>query len=95
MLVTIIGDSMSPTLQDGDKVYFDTKPGRQIRVNDIVLVKHPYIKKRNLVKRIKNITSDGSVFIQGDNSLCSTDSKSFGMVNKNNILGILKKKKLL
>ena len=83
---------MSPTLQDGDEVYFDKIPCRQIRVNDIVLVKHPYIKKRNLVKRIKNITSDGSVFIQGDNSFCSTDSKSFGTVNKNSILGILKKR---
>ena len=83
---------MSPTLQDGDEVYFDTKPFRQIRVNDIVLVKHPYIKKRNLVKRIKNICPDGSVFIQGDNSICSTDSKSFGTISKSNILGILKKR---
>ena len=83
---------MSPTLQDGDEVYFDTKPCRQARVNDIVLVKHPYIKKRNLVKRIKNICPDGSVFIQGDNSYCSTDSKSFGTISKSNILGILKKR---
>ena len=83
---------MSPTLQDGDEVYFEANPSRKIRINDIVLVKHPYIKNRNLVKRIKNICSDGSVFIQGDNSLCSTDSKSFGTVNKNRILGILKKR---
>tara|TARA_B100000900_G_scaffold185283_1_gene157110 strand:- start:656 stop:922 length:267 start_codon:yes stop_codon:yes gene_type:complete len=83
---------MSPTLQDGDEVYFETKPCRQIRINDIVLVKHPYIKKKNLVKRIKNICSDGSIFIQGDNRFCSTDSNSFGTVDKNNILGILKKR---
>tara|TARA_B100000900_G_scaffold137622_1_gene116588 strand:+ start:110 stop:376 length:267 start_codon:yes stop_codon:yes gene_type:complete len=83
---------MSPTLIDGDEVYFDTKPCRQVRVNDIVLVKHPFIKKRNLVKRIKSICSNGSVFIQGDNSLYSTDSKSFGTINKNSILGILKKR---
>ena len=85
---------MSPTLLDGDKVYFELKPCRKIKINDIVLVKHPYIKQKNLVKRIKNIYSDGSVFIQGDNSFCSTDSKSFGTVNKNNILGILKKRSL-
>lgn len=92
ILVTIVGDSMSPTLLDGDKVYFELKPLKKIRINDIVLVKHPYIKQRNLVKRIKNIYSDGSVFIQGDNSFSSTDSKSFGTVNKNNILGILKER---
>ena len=83
---------MSPTLQDGDEVYFELKPFKKIRINDIVLVKHPYIKQKNLVKRIKYIYSDGSVFIQGDNSFSSTDSKSFGTVNKNNILGILKRR---
>ena len=83
---------MSPTLQDGDEVYFDTKPCREISIDDIVLVKHPYVKQRILVKRIKNICPDGSVFIQGDNRFCSTDSKSFGTVNKNNILGILKER---
>ena len=83
---------MSPTLQDGDEVYFETNPSRKIRINDIVLVKHPYIKNRNLVKRIKNICPEGSVFIQGYNSYCSTDSKSFGTISKSNILGILKKR---
>ena len=29
---------MSPTLQDGDEVYFDTKPRREISIDDIVLV---------------------------------------------------------
>ena len=83
---------MSPTLQDGDEVYFDTKPRREISIDDIVLVNHPYMKQRSLVKRIKNICPDGSVFIEGDNRFCSTDSKSFGTVNKNNILGILKER---
>tara|TARA_Y100000589_G_C26588763_1_gene401482 strand:- start:187 stop:453 length:267 start_codon:yes stop_codon:yes gene_type:complete len=83
---------MSPTLRDGEEVYFDVGPCEDVSINDIVLVKHPYMKQRNIVKRIKDIFPDGSVFIQGDNSLFSTDSKSFGVVSKNNILGILKKK---
>ena len=85
---------MSPTLRDGDEVYFEVIPRANFNINDIVLVRHPFMKKKNLVKRIKNILPDGSIFIQGDNNFYSTDSKSFGAVSKNNILGILKKRSL-
>lgn len=42
------------------------------------------------MKRVKNIHSDGSIFVEGDNKYKSTDSRTFGYVKENQILGILK-----
>lgn len=88
--VKIIGKSMEPAMKDGDSFIFDTSLSEFPQLNDIVLIKHPFIKKKNLVKRVKNIHSDGSIFVEGDNKYKSTDSRTFGYVKENQILGILK-----
>lgn len=81
----ILGHSMEPEIRSGQKVivsnlpYFFKKP----KVNDIVAVEY---KKEVLIKRITRLNSN-EVFIQGDNQKDSLDSKRFGFINRNKILG--------
>ncbi len=78
---------MSPTLESGQNVlvnrlsYFVSKPKNK----DVVAVKDPRDKKV-LIKRINKI-EDGKYFVLGDNQKQSTDSRSFGWVSKNDIIG--------
>ena len=89
--VIVNGDSMWPTLSDGDEVicdlssYDDNKPV----VGDIVLSVHPLKSSVKVVKRIFSIDSEGRVFLKGDNPdpIASTDSHAFGKVEQRQILG--------
>ena len=86
----IVGESMSPTLADGQKVFFSTSEERSPLPNDIVLFSHPY-KRMKLVKRISHITDEGKYFMVGDNPdlLSSEDSHNFGPIAREKIIGIL------
>ena len=81
---------MSPTLADGQKVFFSTSEERSLLPNDIVLFSHPY-KRMKLVKRISHITDEGKYFMVGDNPdlLSSEDSHNFGPIAREKIIGIL------
>tara|TARA_B100000405_G_scaffold157236_1_gene109881 strand:- start:1152 stop:1409 length:258 start_codon:yes stop_codon:yes gene_type:complete len=85
---------MSPTLADGQKVFFSTFEERSPLPHDIVLFSHPY-KRMKLVKRISHITDEGKFFMVGDNPdiLSSEDSHNFGPIAKEKIIGILIKHK--
>ncbi len=80
-------DSMRPSLSNGDYVmvsqlhYLFSKP----KPRDIVVLRHP---KKNLliVKRIDRETPYG-YFVVGDNTAISEDSRSFGTVNRDAIVG--------
>ena len=87
----IVGESMSPTLADGQMVIFSTPEERKPSPNDIVLFSHPY-KRINLVKRISHITDEGKYFMVGDNSdlLSSEDSHNFGPIAGEKIMGVLR-----
>jgi len=90
-LVRINGDSMWPTLRDGDEVecdlsaYSDSLPV----VGDVVLSVHPLRSSVRVVKRVGEISSLGRFFLQGDNPdpLSTTDSHTFGPVAIELILG--------
>lgn len=81
------GESMRPTLLPGQKVLVNKfsfmianpKPG------DIVVVKSPE-DGRLVVKRIDKV-EDGKYFVLGDNPKRSTDSRSFGPIQKKAIFG--------
>lgn len=79
---------MLPLLKPGEEILIDPRAYKRLfpRVNDIVVAKHPYADFR-LVKRVVAVLEDGSCFLRGDNLLESTDSRSFGAVKLEQILG--------
>lgn len=83
-ILKVSGRSMFPTLKSGQYVfvsslpYFFSKP----KIGDIVVVAHEDIQ---LIKRIKK-QKDRAFFVAGDNDRESTDSRTFGNVQRNQIL---------
>jgi nickel-type superoxide dismutase maturation protease len=85
----VTGSSMLPLLQPGDEVLVDPRAYKQVvpQVGDIVVSRHPYRVDVRLVKRVTAVLSDGRCVLEGDNPSDSTDSRSFGAVTLQHILG--------
>ena len=78
------GQSMKPTLRDGEVVLVDRNA--RVGVGDIVVAKHP-IEEGEVVKRIARITDHGHYFLIGDNPDDSIDSRHYGPVTRQYIKG--------
>ncbi len=80
---------MAPLLLDSDVVFVDigayssTPP----QIGDVVVALHPYQRDLQLIKRVTDVTDDGRVFLQSDNPSEGTDSRSFGTISCQRILG--------
>ena len=88
----IDGASMVPTLLDGQEILVDLGAYSSVapEVDDVVLVRHPFYKERTMVKRVTKIWTNPTekrFHIEGDNKTQSTDSRSFGSVTRQKILG--------
>ncbi len=83
------GVSMLPLLQPEDEVLVNLKAYKNSppSLQDIIVVRHPYKPNFYMIKRIVSINEKGEYFIQGDNLYNSTDSRHFGCIKKNLILG--------
>ncbi|MCB1023154.1 MAG: nickel-type superoxide dismutase maturation protease [Acidobacteria bacterium] len=79
------GDSMMPTLKPGARVLVDEKA--KVRARDIVIARHPFKSNVIIVKRIREIDANGNYFLISDNPEDSTDSRTFGAVSSNRIIG--------
>lgn len=79
---------MLPFLQPGDLVLadFEAYGDRLPQVNDIVVVQHPQNANLRIIKRV-TLVFEQSCFIEGDNRLESTDSRFFGCVPLELVLG--------
>ncbi|MEC7444433.1 MAG: nickel-type superoxide dismutase maturation protease [Candidatus Thermoplasmatota archaeon] len=82
--VRIQGDSMWPTLCDGDVVPMHRVDPLLISEGDIVMAQHPLKPSVMVVKRVLRVESNGDLFLVGDNPdpLASEDSHNFGPVSK-------------
>lgn len=76
----IEGLSMIPTYQPGDRVL--VKYGASFSIGDIVLID---FKERIDIKRVAKIEDD-RVYVEGDNSAVSIDSRHYGAVKNTRIL---------
>ena len=87
--VRVTGASMLPVLQPGEEILFDPYAYRRAspQPGDIVVALHPFQRQVRLVKRITQQLEDGRFYLNGDNPAESTDSRSFGPVTLNQILG--------
>ena len=85
-IVNIVGDSMSPTFVNGDKILISYIPYlvKVIKEGDIVVAKSPK-DNINIIKRITKIKNN-LYYIEGDNKKFSKDSNNFGYIKKDNIL---------
>ncbi len=81
-------DSMRPTLEPGDYVLVNrwSYRLRQPAEGDLVVVRDPDGPERFLVKRIVGIVDRG-VRVAGDNESRSRDSRAFGPIGHENIVG--------
>ena len=83
---------MSPTLKEGDMVFFKKyiKNKSLLKVGQIVIIYHP-LKNIRLIKRVKNIIKN-SIEVLGDNIEYSDDSNKFGLINNEKVIGIVTSK---
>ena len=80
---------MTPLLQPGDEILIDPRAYRRSlpSLHDIVVARRPDRLDLRVIKRVTEVLADGSCFLKGDNSSASTDSRTFGWVSPEHILG--------
>jgi len=81
-LVKVTGNSMSPTLEDGD--YVITKKPRHYQAGLIYVVNH--IDLGRIIKRLDGAPKNGCYIFKGDNT-DSTPSSVIGSVEPSRIVG--------
>ena len=86
----VIGDSMKPTLYEGNIVVYRPTKRRTLlpEVGSIVIVEDPLQSNFLIIKRVVLI-KDSGVELKGDNENESIDSRNFGIVHSAKILGIV------
>ena len=91
----VSGKSMLPSLKEGDIVFFKIyKKGKsEPKPGQIVIFNHP-IKNIICIKRI-NIVNQNNIEVLGDNIEFSEDSKKFGLLKKEKIIGIFTSKLII
>ena len=95
----VSGPSMLPSLKPDEEVLVDLMAYRAKapKPGDVVVVDHPQQPGFRLIKRVitvldagvrtSELNSDQAYWIEGDNPLASTDSRTFGPVSREVILG--------
>lgn len=83
------GESMAPALQAGDWLLVDLAPYRSTipRRGHIVMAYDPRDRRRTLVKRVESVSLHGDIELRGDNPNASTDSRTFGPLHHDALLG--------
>jgi len=82
-------ESMRPTLEPGDYVLVNRWAYRfqSPKRGDLVVVQDPEAMDRFLVKRVADAAGPSQVHLAGDNQPLSRDSRSFGPVSIDRIVG--------
>ncbi|MGZ6271640.1 MAG: nickel-type superoxide dismutase maturation protease [Candidatus Limnocylindrales bacterium] len=87
--IVVEGDSMRPGLVPGDWLLVDGDAYRDRlpRAGELVVVPDPRRPDRLLVKRVAEVLDDGRLELRGDAPEASTDSRTFGPVAPELVLG--------
>ena len=83
------GNSMAPLLVDGDVVLVDDRAyaSRSPQIGDVVVARHPYQRDLQIIKRVADLPGEKQAFLQSDNPTEGTDSRSFGAIPYDRIVG--------
>ncbi len=85
----VVGDSMLPTINDGDLIIY--KPiNCTLKEGQIVVLNSPQKINTLLIKRVHIINYLG-VDLRGDNEFSSIDSRHFGLISQKEIIGVVEK----
>ena len=82
-------ESMRPGLEPGDYVLVNRwayRAGMPAR-GDLVVVEDPEISDRFLVKRVSEASDPMQILVKGDNDRVSRDSRAFGPVSLEKLVG--------
>ena len=87
--VLVIGPSMEPYMRNGDwwVVRRSTRRLTKFRAGDVVVLVHPKRPDALIVKRLDHRDGD-SWWVLGDNPEASEDSRHFGAVPADSIVGV-------
>jgi phage repressor protein C with HTH and peptisase S24 domain len=80
-MAVVSGLSMIPTLAPGERLM--VRHDGPLVLGDLVVIKQA---SQFDVKRILHIEADG-IFVQGDNDLVSTDSRNYGLIPFDDVIG--------
>lgn len=85
----VVGQSMLPLLQQGEEILMNPSAycKSQPQINDVVVINHPHNAQLTIVKRVTGVATDGGYFLSGDNPEASTDSRQWGTVDQEKIIG--------
>ena len=91
----VSGESMLPSLKEGDIVFFKIYKERDsaLKPGQIVIFNHP-LKNIICIKRI-SVVNQNNIEVLGDNIEFSEDSNKFGLINKEKIIGIVTSKLII
>lgn len=83
------GQSMEPALRPGDWIIVDRAAYRVRlpRPGHVVLALDPREPAREIVKRVIRVDLHGQAWLEGDNGAGSTDSRNYGPVPRELVLG--------
>lgn len=82
LLRQVVGHSMLPRLQNG-RIVVASGWFRALNPRDVIIIRHD---GREKIKRIKEV-ADNRLFVVGDNAIESTDSRQFGWIDSQCVLG--------
>ena len=97
--IAVEGGSMAPSLLPGDCL-IATFPRGEVRRGAIVVVEDPRAPGFELAKRVRGAAGDlapdgrrlgpGELWVEGDRTEASTDSRTFGAVDRKAIRGVVR-----
>ncbi len=88
----VSGNSMYPSIASGDLIIYKTISSGDfpLKRGAIVLAEHPLESQTIVIKRVYKHNLMG-VDLRGDNKNSSDDSRKFGLINQNQVFGIVEK----
>ena len=84
----VVGNSMEGVISEGDLIIYKklNRKNLDLKIGDIVVAFHPKIKSKLIIKRIYKIFQN-KYDLRGDNFLSSTDSREWGLIELDLIVG--------